>query len=75
MKFIVATVMVLGCAGPALAQTADVEHATAKEHENLCSSRRKVCVEKNKWYRQHELVHCRIRYNQCINEVRQSDIQ
>lgn len=73
MKFIVAVVMALGCAGSALAQTTDAEHATAKEHENFCSSRRKACVEKNKWYRQHELVHCRIRYNQCVQEIYQSN--
>lgn len=71
MKFIVAIVMALGCGGSAVAQTMDMEHSTVKEHSNFCSNQRNSCVEKNKWYRQHELVHCKIRYNQCIQEWRQ----
>jgi hypothetical protein len=68
MKFIVVFLVALGCAESALAQTADTEHSNPKEHANFCSSKLKICIEKNKWYRQHELVHCKITYNQCIQE-------
>lgn len=70
MKFFVVLLMALGCAESVLAQTVDTEHRNPKEHANFCVSQQKICVEKNKWYRQHELVHCKIRYNQCTQELK-----
>ncbi|MFH1604858.1 MAG: hypothetical protein ABIH03_13225 [Pseudomonadota bacterium] len=48
------------------AQTADTEHSSAKEHRMYCEKKRTTCVDTYKWYRQHELTHCRIQYNQCM---------
>lgn len=46
----------------------DYFHNTKKDHELSCKKTHSACVAKNRWYRPHELGHCKISYNQCMRE-------
>lgn len=68
MKFVVIFLLAVGFIEPAAAQTVDTDHSSAEEHQKFCVKRRDACVQKNKWYRQHELTHCNTWFNQCVAE-------